>query len=129
MIAEAGSVDPSRYTGQYELLRSQVIGARCAAAQPDALGQPRGVGLALMLREGMPGWLKAITAVIREAATAHACESVEAAPSQPAAGRTCAPVGLSGVPRQDLTALLTSLVLSTRSVEPASPGEEVRSWH
>lgn len=128
MISDAGWVDAGRYTAQYELLRSQVIGARCGTAQPDA-GQPRGVGLALMLREGMPGWLKAIAAVIRASTAARASETVETAPSQPVAGQTCAPAWLSGVPRQDLTALLTSLVLSTRSVEQASSSKGDQSWH
>ena len=126
MIGEAGFVDAGRYTAQYELLRSQVTGARCGAAQPDT-GQPRGTGLALMLREGLPGWFKAIAAVIRESATAD-CDTGAAAPSQ-RAGQTCATAWLSGVPRQDLTALLTSLVLSTRSIEQASPTEADQSWH
>ena len=129
MIAEAGLVDTSRYTAQYELLRSQVIGARCEAPRQDAVAQPRGVGLALMLRDGMPGWLKAITTVLRESTAVHIPDAVEAARAQPSARDTFAPAWLSGVPRQDLTALLTSLVLSTRPVERASSREGDRSWH
>lgn len=129
MIGEAGSVDTSHFTAQYELLRSQVVGAQHEVPQQDAVAHPRGVGLALMLREGMPGWLKAIAAVIRESGAARASETVEVTLSQPLAAHTCAPAWLSGVPRQDLAALLTSLVLSTRSVEQASSSKGDRSWH
>jgi hypothetical protein len=129
VIAEAGLVDTSRYTAQYELLRSQVIGARCEAPRQDAVDQPRGVGLALMICEGMPGWLKAIAAVLRESPPVHCPDTAGATQPQPSAGYNDAPAWLSGVPRRDLTALLTSLVLSTRPAERASPREEDRSWH
>ncbi len=66
MIIEANSPDVTQYTAQYELLRSQVIGdCRGEAVHSEMAAQPRGVGLALILREGMPGWLNAIAAVIR----------------------------------------------------------------
>lgn len=129
MIGEAGPVDTSRLTAQYELLRSQVVGAQQEVPRQDTVDRPRAVGLALMLREGMPGWLRAIAAVVRESQSARASETVEVAPLQPLAGHTCAPAWLSGVPPQDLTALLTSLVLSTRSVEQASSSKGDRSWH
>ncbi len=129
MTAEAGLVDTSRYTAQYELLRSQVIGARCEAARQNAVDQPRGVGLALMLCEGMPGWLKAIAAVLGESPPVHIPETDGATLAQPSAGDTCAPAWLSSVPRQDLTALLTSLVLSTRPAGRPSLREGDRSWH
>ena len=129
MIGEAGLVDTGRYTAQYELLRSQVIGAQCKTAQVDAVCQSRGIGLALMLREGMPGWLKAIAAVIRESATTCTTDALEPASSPLPADHTSAPAWLFGVPRQALTALLASLVLSTRSVEQASSREADRSWH
>lgn len=128
MIADVVPVlDTSPYTAQYERLRSQVIGARSEARRPDAVAQPRGVGLALLLREGMPGWLEAVTGAL---AMTRACEAAGSTlPQQHPAGSTSAPAWLSGVPRQDLTALLTSLVLSTRPVPHASPEEGYRSCH
>lgn len=130
MIAEAvPAVDTSQYTAQYELLRSQVIGARCEATRPDAGGQLRGVGLALLLREGTPGWLKALEAVMHTAAATRTSDAADSVVPQPSAGYTAGAGWVSGVPRHDLTTLLTSLVLSTRPVEPPSPGEGYRSCH
>jgi len=128
VIGEAvPTVDPSQYTLQYELLRSQVIGTRSGAA--GAAGQPRGVGLALLLREGMPGWLRAVEVVTRAAATGRTAGAAASPASEPPGGCRSAPAWLPGVPRHELTALLTSLVLSTRPVAPSSAREEHRSWH
>ncbi len=117
MITEASASDVTQYTAQYELLRSHVIGARGGDAQP------RGVGLALILCEGMPGWLNAIDAVIRasQAERTH----VTAQPSASERSATCSVTSpwLSGVQRHDVTTLLTSLVLSTHHVERASQKE------
>lgn len=127
MIIEANSPDVTQYTTQYELLRSQVIGARGGeAAQPEMAMQPRGVGLALILREGMPGWLNAIAAVIR----ASQAERTDVT-RQPSASERSAASGVtspwpSGVQRHDVTTLLTSLVLSTHHVERASQKEGYR---
>jgi hypothetical protein len=129
VIAEAVPVDASQYTAQYELLRSQVIGARCRVARPDVVCEPCGVGLALLLREGIPGWLKALETVIRASAAVHTPEAMASAQSRHSAGYTCAPAWFSGVPRRDLTTLLTSLVLSTRPVEHPSPREGYQSCH
>jgi hypothetical protein len=118
VIIEPTPLDASAYTTQYELLRSQVIGARDAVARLDVTALPRGVGLALLLREGMPGWLKGVENVIRASqppSTAHAAAAASAAATQ----STPAAAWLRGVPQQDLTALLASLVLSTRCVAPA----------
>lgn len=127
MIIEANSPDVTQYTAQYELLRSQVIGA-CGgeAAQPEMAAQPRGVGLALILREGMPGWLIAIAAAIR----ASQAERTKGT-GQPSAPERLAACSLtsqwpSGVQRHDVTTLLTSLVLSTHHVERASQKEGYR---
>ena len=128
MIAEAVPLlDTSPYTAQYERLRSQVIGARSEAPRPNALGQPGGVGLALLLREGMPGWLKAIEAVIGASVRRRTCEAADSTLPLHPAGSATAPAWLFGVPRHDLTALLTSLVLSTRPVPTASSKEGYRS--
>jgi hypothetical protein len=128
MIIEANSPDITQYTAQYELLRSQVIGAACGgeAAQPETAAQPRGVGLALILREGMPGWLNAIAAAIR----ASQAERTKGT-GQPSASERSAACGVtspwpSSVQRHDVTTLLTSLVLSTHHVERASQKEGYR---
>ena len=63
MIADAIQFHAAQYTVQYELLRSEVLGAKCDAVRTGAAGRPRAVGLALLLREGMPGWLKAVETV------------------------------------------------------------------
>ena len=118
MIIEATPLDTTQYTAQYELLRSQVAGG--AVPRPDLTARPRGVGLAWLLREGMPGWLNAIDAVIR-ASLAEQTQSAGRPPAseRPAARSTTSP-WLSSVQHHDVTALLTSLVLSTRHVERSS---------
>jgi hypothetical protein len=127
VIIEANSPDVTQYTAQYELLRSQVIGARGGeAAQPERAAQPRGVGLALILREGMPGWLNAIDTVIRVSQYERSEDT-----GQPAAPERTAPYNvtspwLAGVQRHDVTTLLTSLVLSTHHVERSSQKEGYR---
>jgi hypothetical protein len=127
VIIEANSPDVTQYTAQYELLRSQVIGD-CGgeAAQSEMAAQPRGVGLALILREGMPGWLNAIAAVIR-ALQAERTNGM-GQPSAPQRSAACSVTSpwLSGVQRHDVTTLLTSLVLSTHHVERASQKEGYR---
>jgi hypothetical protein len=50
MIVEGARLDTMQDTVQYELLRSQVI----AAGWDGARGNPAGVGLALLLSQGMP---------------------------------------------------------------------------
>lgn len=124
MITEAISPDVTQYTAQYELLRSQVIGARGGdTAKPAATAQPRGVGLALILREGMPGWLNAIGAVIRSSQAEQTKGTGQ--PSAPERSAACSVTSpwLSGMQRHDVTTLLTSLVLSTHHVERASQKE------
>lgn len=127
MIIEASSPDVTQHTAQYELLRAQVIGARGGdAQQPEMAAQPRGVGLALILREGMPGWLNAIDGVIRASQAERTKGTGQ--PSAPERSAACSASSpwLSGVQRHDVTTLLTSLVLSTHHVERASPKEGYR---
>jgi hypothetical protein len=116
VIIDATPLDAMQFTAQYELLRSQVVGAAGDAPQRDLGAHPCGVGLALLLREGMPGWLNAIDAVIRASLVQRTMDT-------PPAPEHLAPPWLSGVQRQDITSLLTSLVLSTRRVERSSPRE------
>jgi len=103
------------------------MGARQGDAPwPQMAAHPRGVGLALVLREGMPGWLKAIDAVIRASRTERAMGTGQlSAPERPAARSVSSP-WLSGVQRHDVTTLLTSLVLSTHRAERSSQKEGYR---
>lgn len=127
MIVDAVPLETGPFTAQYELLRSHVVGAAGGGAQGETGAHPRGVGLGLLLREGMPGWLNAIAAVIR-AAPAQRIKSIPPQPpAAPPAGRGVASPWLSSAQRQDMTALLTDLVLSTRRVELASVREGSRS--
>jgi len=124
MIVEAATTDVTQYTVQYELLRSQVIDpTRNSARGYKAADQPRGVGLALLLSEGMPGWLKTVGAVIRTALAPRVADFRDLAPQEGSRQSSAAPVWLSSVRRQ-VTTLLASLVLSTRPVAHQSSREE-----
>jgi hypothetical protein len=123
VIARSVASDVRRYRAQYELLRAEVLGAECNAVRPE-VGRPRLVGLAIMLREGMPGWLNAVEAVIRTSSAPRTDDAAQSLATESAhAEFGSAPTWLSGVPRHDLTALLASLVLSTRRAECSSPPE------
>lgn len=122
MIVNAVPLEAGQFTAQYELLRSHVIGAAGDGVQRELGAHPRGVGLGLLLREGMPGWLNAIAAVIR-ASAAKQITTIPPPPAEPPAGRGVASPRLSSAQRQDMTALLTDLVLSTRRVERSSTRE------
>jgi hypothetical protein len=112
MIPEAVPPDVTQFTVQYERLRSQVAGA--VTPQPNPLAQQRGVGLALLLREGMPGWLKEVETVIRASPAPRAADAPESPVSEPSDANSAAPAPLPDVARRDLTALLANLVLSAR---------------
>lgn len=130
MIAQSAAPDASRYTAQYELLRAEVLGTGCDAVRPDAVGRSRLVGLAIMLREGMPGWLSAVEAVIRTSSAPRTGDAAQSPATESAHGECrSAATSLSGVPRHDLTALLASLVLSTRRAECSSPTEGCLPCH
>ena len=101
---------------QYELLRSQIIGTMGNVAQGNTAGQPRGIGLALMLSEGMAGWLKAVEAVLRASLAPRALDSSGPSPHEGSPRCSAAPVWLSGVQLHHISTLLASLVLSTRSL-------------
>jgi len=114
MNVEGTRLDARQYTGQYELLRSQVLGTMRDVARRDTAGQPRGIGLALLLSEGLPGWLKTVEAVLRTSLAPRAADSPDPSPPESSAWCSAAPVWLSSVQRHEVTALLASLVLSTR---------------
>lgn len=129
MSVEAEALDVTRYTVQYELLRAQVVGTTRDMARGCEAGQPRGIGLALLLREGMPGWLKAAEAVIRASLVPRATETCDSG-AQPAlkgaASGAAALMTLPSAQRHDITRLLASLVLSTRRLAGLPPSEGYR---
>jgi len=81
----------------------------------------RVVGLALLLREGMPGWLRAVAAAIGASVGQRTIDPGLPAPAERAAGSSSAP--RSGVQRDEVTILLASLVLSTRRLQNSLPTE------
>jgi hypothetical protein len=113
-MIEAAGLDAMHYTGQYEMLRSQVIGIAGDAARESAAGQPRGIGLALFLNEGMPGWLKTVEQVLRDSPGAPAAGLPDPGAQEDLCRYSAAPVWLPNVQRHQVTTLLASLVLSTR---------------
>jgi hypothetical protein len=123
MIIEGARLDARQYTAQYELLRSQVIGALGDLAGGNTAGQPRGMGLALFLSEGMPGWLKTVEAVLRASLAPRAVDSPDLSPHEHATGSSAQPLWLSGSMRHEVTTLLASLVLSTRPLARSSSRE------
>ncbi len=64
------------------------------------------MGLALLLCEGMPGWLKALEGLIRASGVRRAANAAEAAPAvaEPPDAYGSAPEWLGSVPHRDLTA-------------------------
>jgi hypothetical protein len=127
MIAVVAKLDETQYTVQYELLRSQVIGPAATATRGDpAAGQPRGVGLALLLNEGMPGWLRTVETMFRAALAPREANSRGLAPHEGSPQSITVPAWLSSVHQHEVTTLLASLVLSTRNVAHQSSREEYR---
>jgi hypothetical protein len=138
MTPAANSVDVRRYTQEYERLRSQVNGI--SPQQLFATPSVRGIGLALLLRDGLPAWMQALRQVLSQAA-ASAAGNVGAAPSQFRAPEAIAPatsgdgsgVSISSSPlveparQRDVTALLASLVLSARRTIDAASMKEPNS--
>ena len=112
--------DNKQYTVQYEALRSQVIGI--------GGDQARGIGLALLLNEGMPGWLKAVEGVLRTSSSPQAVNSPNASPSKGSTESISVPVWLSIIQRHEVATLLASLVLSIHPLAYQSSKEEYRTW-
>jgi hypothetical protein len=114
MNVEAAKLDVTQYAVQYELLRSQVMASAANPARGDtAADRRRGVGLALLLSEGMPGWLKTVETVLR---AAIAPQAAEPAPHPRSPQSSAVHVWLPSVQLHEITTLLASLVLSTRPV-------------
>jgi hypothetical protein len=112
---EVRPVDITQHAAQYELLRLQVVGAAGGPQLSDLAVRPRGVGLALLLREGMPAWLKAVDQVICVSPANRTGDVAQ--PSTASIGYPIGPTWLSAVQPQDITTFLASLVLSTRHIE------------
>jgi hypothetical protein len=113
MIVEGAKLDAMQYTLQYELLRSQVIDTR-EVVRRNTTGQLRGIGLALLLGEGMPGWLKAVEMALRSSPAPRAVDSPAPSPHRSSTVCSAASVWLPSVQRHEVISLLASLVLSTR---------------
>ena len=119
-MIDAGMMpDTTQYTVQYELLRSQVIGTG---------GQARGIGFALLLNEGMPGWLKAVDGVLRASLSPRAVNSPNAAAHTVSTEGIAVPAWLSIVQRHEIATLLASLVLSIHPLACQSSRKEYRTW-
>lgn len=109
MIVDAAKLDAVQFGAQYELLRSQVIGTA-----GDTAGQPRGIGLALLLSEGIPAWLRTVEEVLRASLAPRTADSPDPSLPENLPRFSAAPLWLSTMQRQEVTTLLASLVLSTR---------------
>lgn len=117
--------DAGQYAAQYELLRAQVIGTPPQRDLGRAVSPPRGMGLALLLREGMPGWLKALQWLLPTTVAVPSEAGVTAARpglADPTTGMAL-PMGLASTQLHDITILLASLVLSTRHLHGSSSNE------
>lgn len=128
------TLDVTRYATQYELLRSHFTSA--AGGPTDAgcaVMQPRGAGLALLLREGLPAWMRALRQVLNAAVAVPPSNDVLTPIGSPpvAAGASDNTVSSASVlppaQRRDVTTLLASLVLSTRRWVASAPRQEYRS--
>jgi hypothetical protein len=140
MTTAAGVVDVARYTQEYERLRSQVNGV--SAQQLFSTPLVRGIGLALLLRDGLPAWIRALRQVLSQAA-ASAGGNAGATPSQSRAPAAIAAatsgddsgVSISSSPlveparQRDVTTLLASLVLSARRTTDAPSMKEPTPCH
>jgi hypothetical protein len=137
-VAPVDTLDVTRYATQYELLRYQVMGAASGTDAGCALMQPRGAGLALLLREGLPAWIRAIRQVLHASVEPSGVGAVGSPGKDPASiGSHPVAVGASDITApsasllptaqwRDVTALLASLVLSTCRLVGSAPKQECR---
>ncbi len=105
-----------QYSVQYELLRSQVVGTAGSVTPGSTVGQARGIAFALLLSEGMPGWLKTVESVLRASLAPRAVDSPDPARPETIPRSGAARIWLPTVLRDEVTMLLASLVLSTRTL-------------
>ena len=118
-------LDPAQYVSSYELLRAQIIGVQTNPGRASAAGESRGAGLALLLFEGMPAWINALDGVIRASGVRTIIHATEQPAAESPSAYDSAPACLSSALCDDLTVLLTNLVLSTRGVEQPIPGRDI----
>lgn len=125
MNTTVNTLDIGRFTVQYELLRAQASASCALRASGGALCPPRGVGLGLLLREGVPGWLKALQSLVRPTLALPCADDTIEVPSalSGAKGDIDRPMALGSAQQHDITILLASLVLSTRHLPGRSPSE------
>jgi hypothetical protein len=120
-MVSAGPTGVSQYAMHYEILRAQIIGIGPWGTDthwpPDGRSR-RGIGLALLLRAGMPAWIDAMTPVISTITLPPAHQMHEG----PAPSPSAMPSSMAWLPAARLaeaTTLLASVVLSTcRGVRP-----------
>lgn len=125
-MAPVDTLEVTRYAAQYELLRSQVMGAASGTDAGRAATQPRGAGLALLLREGLPAWMRAVRQVLN--ASVALPPSIGSPPVAVGAPDITVPSAsvLPTAQRPDVTAILINLVLSTRRWVGSTPRQEYR---
>jgi len=110
MIVEGARLDATPYTVQYEMLRSQVTGTVGDLAQGQTAGPPHGLGLALLLSEGLPGWLQAVETVLRASLAPRAVDASTPAAHESSTGWSTVP-GLSRCPGKESLASYLNLTL------------------
>ena len=108
MIVETAKFDAMQYSVQYELIRSQVIGTAGSVTQGSTAGQTRGIGFALLLSEGMPGWLKTVESVLCASLAPRTVDSPEPARPENVPRSGTARIWLPTVLRDEVTMLLAS---------------------
>ncbi len=125
MNSTVGTLDTGQFAAQYELLRAQARAACAPRASGGAPCPPRGVGLALLLREGVSGWLKALQSLPRPTLALPSAASLTEVRSalSGAKGDIDRPLEFGSAQQHDITILLASLVLSTRQLPGRSPSE------
>lgn len=133
-VAPVDPLDVTRYATQYELLRSQFTSAASGGTDARcAVLQPRGAGLALLLREGLPAWMRAVRQVLNASVALPPSNDVLTSIGSPpvAVGAPDIPVSSASVlppaQRRDVTTLLANLVLSTCRWIGSAPKQEYRA--
>ena len=126
-VAPVDTLDVTRYATQYELLRSQFTSAASGGTDAArAVTQPRGAGLALLLREGLPAWMRAVRQVLNAAVALPPSNDVPPVAPGASDNTVSSASVLPLAQRRDVTTLLASLVLSTRRWVASAPRQEYR---
>jgi hypothetical protein len=140
MTTAEGVVDVRRYAQEYERMRCHVNGV--SPEQLFATPPVRSIGLALLLRDGLPAWIRSVRQVLSQAA-ASAAGNAGAAPSQSRGPAGIAPAAsvdggdvlvsstllVEPARQRDVTTVLASLVLSARRTNDAASMKEPIPCH